>query len=233
LATFSLTPELIQRIFQNAKPFGHNEKPNNLNLGFGFFYYGLVRAIRPRHIVVIGSGYGFSVICFALALKDNGSGRLSFVDPAFDLLKHGPFRTIGGRGKWRNAEETKAHFSVFGVDDIVTHYRLTSESFFSRYGNFDLPGIDLAFIDGNHSYKNVQHDLQETLKHSKKNTYLYLHDSHIYIREAIRHSGVSRCLKFLQSKKECFELVDFPFSSGVALVRVLRNSAWKCMAKSA
>ena len=81
-AQFSLDPILLREILDHAKPLGHNEKPDNLNLGFGFLYYGLVRALRPRHIVVIGSGFGFSVVCLALGLKDNGQGQLSFVDPS-------------------------------------------------------------------------------------------------------------------------------------------------------
>src|SRR5271166_6497324 len=50
---FSLDPEMIQQIFDHAKPLGHGEKLVDLNLGFGFVYYGLVRALRPEHVVVI------------------------------------------------------------------------------------------------------------------------------------------------------------------------------------
>jgi predicted O-methyltransferase YrrM len=35
--------------------------------------------LRPRHVVVIGSGFGFSVVCLALGLKDNGKGKLDFL----------------------------------------------------------------------------------------------------------------------------------------------------------
>jgi hypothetical protein len=48
---FSLYPELIQAKLSHAKPLGHSEVPANLNLGFGFVYYGLVRALRPKHVV--------------------------------------------------------------------------------------------------------------------------------------------------------------------------------------
>lgn len=78
----SLNLELLKDIFRYAKPLGHNEKPSNLNLGFGFLYYGLVRALRPKHILVVGSGFGFSLVCLALGLRDNGKGLVTFVDPA-------------------------------------------------------------------------------------------------------------------------------------------------------
>ena len=43
---FSLDPGLLKEILQHAKPLGHNEKPDNLNIGFGFIYYGVVRALN-------------------------------------------------------------------------------------------------------------------------------------------------------------------------------------------
>ncbi len=151
-ATFSLSPDLIQRILKRAKPLGHHSRPGNDNLGFGFLYYGLVRAVRPRHILVIGSGHGFSVVCLALGLKDNGKGQLSFIDPSYSLLKNGPFHTVGGQSKWDHPQKVKDHFARFGLEGWVTHYKLRSDQFFSDYSRRQLPPVDLAFIDGNHAY---------------------------------------------------------------------------------
>ena len=58
------------------------------------------------------------------------------------------------------------------------------------------------------------------MEQSKKNTYIFLHDSNIYIRELIKHAGVKKWLNFLKKQEDHFELINFPFSSGVALVRV-------------
>src|SRR5262249_40290737 len=99
-ARFSLDTALLGEIFRHARPLGHHEDRATLNLGFGWLYYGLVRMLRPRHIVVIGSGFGFSVICLALGLKDNGRGALSFVDPSYSVLADGPLKTIGGTSQW-------------------------------------------------------------------------------------------------------------------------------------
>ncbi len=71
MAECSLSTGLLKDVLQYAKPLGHNQKLRKLNLGFGFIYYGVARALRPKHTLVIGSGYGFSVVCLALALKDN------------------------------------------------------------------------------------------------------------------------------------------------------------------
>ncbi len=183
MGDFSLSVNLLQDILKVAKPFGHNEKTRELNLGFGFIYYGIVRAVRPEHVLVIGSGYGFSVVCLALGLKDNGRGRLSFVDPAYSLLKNGPLMTVGGRGVWTDESHVKTHFERFGVENLVTHYKMRSDEFFPSFQDLKLPPINLAFIDGSHAYKDVKYDFIKVLERSPKNTYIFLHDTNIYLRE--------------------------------------------------
>jgi len=225
--SFSLSPEMLQRVLEHAKPLGHHENAANLNLGFGFMYYGLVRMLRPQHVVVIGSGFGFSVACLSLGLRDNGAGSLSFVDPSYSLLKQGPLNTVGGVSHWDDPAQVREHFRRFGVERLVTNFKLTSEEFFSGYAERGLPQIDLAFIDGNHSYAAVRNDFLATLRHTHRNTYLLLHDTNIYVRELVRHAGVKRWLKRVARAEEHFEVIDFPFSSGVALVRVLQDGPWE------
>jgi hypothetical protein len=223
---FSLSPDLLSRILQKAKPLGHHTQQVDLNLGFGFLYYGLVRSLRPRHLIVIGSGFGFSVVCLALGCKDNGFGRVSFVDPSFTLLKNGPFQTIGGAGRWNNPGEVQEHFRQFGLAEVVTHYQMTSEAFFTSYSKFNLPPVEIGFIDGNHSFDHVRYDFLALSAQARKNSYLFLHDTNIYIRETIRHAGVKRWLNILKKHPDYFEVINFPFSSGVALVRLLKNRRW-------
>jgi predicted O-methyltransferase YrrM len=227
LEEFSLSADVLKDILAHAKPLGHNEEPANGNLGFGFIYYGVVRALRPKHTVVIGSGYGFSVICLALGMKDNGEGRLTFVDPSYSLLKDGPFKTIGGRGRWKNEAAVTEHFRRFGVEEIVTHVKMRADEFFPLYEKLKLPPIDLGFIDGSHAFRDVRYDFTNTLEHSKRNTYVFLHDTNIYIREMLKHSGVKKWMNILKKEKSAFEIVNFPFSSGVALVRVVEPDVWK------
>lgn len=225
-ARFSLNPSVIKDILEYAKPLGHHEQPGSLNLGFGFLYYGLVRALRPKHVLVIGSGFGFSVTCLALGLKDNQEGRLSFVDPSYSLAKDGPFKTIGGRDTWSEPAKVRGRFAVFGVENIVNHYKMTSQDFFGTYKKHKLPRIGLAFIDGSHAYKDVREDFLGVYRHCTKNSYILMHDTNIYLREMINHSGVKRWLGIIREQQDVFEAVDFPFDSGVALVRVKRVGAW-------
>ena len=224
---FSLNPSVMRDIFEHAKPLGHNEARDNLNLGFGFLYYGLVRSLRPRHVLVIGSGFGFSVVCLALGLKDNDRGHLTFVDPSYSVFKDGPFRTVGGTSQWDDPNKVRTHFRRFGVDHLVQHHKLTSQEFFASYPQRGLPPIDLAFIDGSHSYMDVRHDFLSVLRQSRRNSYILLHDTNIYVRELVRHAGVKRWLKVIAREQEHFEVIDFPFSSGVAMVRVVSDGKWE------
>lgn len=225
VASFSLDDLMLNQILHHARPLGHNEDRNSLNLGFGFLYYGLVRSLRPRQVLVIGSGFGFSVVCLALGLRDNAEGSLIFVDPSYSVLTDGPLRTVGGTSQWSDPAKVKAHFGRFGVEDIVTHYKQTSGEYFA--GHASLPTIDIAFIDGNHSYADVRQDFISVLRHTRANSYILLHDTNIYIRELVRHAGVKRWLRVLDRHEGCFQIVDFPFSSGVAVVRVTRDGAWQ------
>lgn len=229
LGAFSLTPAVIDSIFKHARPLGHAEQREQSNLGFGFLYYALVRSLRPKHVVVIGSGFGFSVVCLALGLKDNGRGRVSFVDPSYSVITDGPFKTVGGTSQWSNPHKVRRHFARFGLDQVVTHHRTRSDEFFERYPESGLPPIDLAFIDGSHAFDDVRHDFIACARYGGRNSYLLLHDTNIYLREMIRHAGVKRWLKSVKPAKDAFELVDFPFSSGLAIVRVLTDEAWTCL----
>ena len=148
------------------------------------------------------------------------------------MLTDGPFKTVGGTGQWSDAAKVARHFARFGVEGVVTHHRLRSDEFYAAYSQLDLPEIDLAFIDGSHAYEDVKQDFLATLRHTRRNSYLLLHDTNIYIREMVRHAGVKRWLKKLKRTKDLFEIVDFPFSSGVAIVRVLENDAWKSLDQS-
>ena len=112
------------------------------------------------------------------------------------------------------------------MQQIVKHYKMTSAEFFGHYDEPELPDIDLAFIDGDHSFPHVRQDFIDVMRNMRRNGYILLHDTNLYVREALRHSGVRRWLSIVKRDTDWFEVVDFPFSSGVALVRVLRDGPW-------
>jgi hypothetical protein len=46
------------------------------------------------------------------------------------------------------------------------------------------------------------------------------------VREFVGHAGVKRFLRIIEREREHFDVLDFPFSSGVAMVRV-RCEGWR------
>jgi hypothetical protein len=69
-----------QDLHYRAKSRAH-ANPERLFLGYGFLHFSLVRAARPRHIVVPGLGFGFNMVSQGLGTKDNGEGSLCLPDP--------------------------------------------------------------------------------------------------------------------------------------------------------
>ena len=145
-----------------------------VNLGFGHVFYGFARAMRPRRVVVIGSKAGFAPICFALGLKDNrgfgvrdvgdhhvelthpgGLPQLHFIDPSYAVERENPGWHSFGEGHWDDDEQVRALWRRFTVEDIVTHFRMTSAEYLQSQPAEE---IDLLYVDGDHRYEGVLHD---------------------------------------------------------------------------
>ena len=92
-------------------------------------------------------------------------------------------------------------FPALRCAGIVKHYKLRNDEFFPEYNRLKLPPLDLAFIDGSHAFEDVKYDFTNVLAHSRKNTYILLHDTNIYIRELLSHAGVKKWLKCIKRKK--------------------------------
>jgi hypothetical protein len=56
--------------------------------GYGCFFYALARVLKPVTCVELGVLEGFSLLCVAAALRDNGRGTIH----GFDLFEDYPFR---------------------------------------------------------------------------------------------------------------------------------------------
>ncbi len=209
--------ELDPSLIHTCTP-GLSQEASADDLGFGNLYYALVRMLRPRHVLVIGSGYGFSPAIMALALRDNGLGHLSFVDPSMDGDRDGLNSAHGGTGQWDTPEAAAQHFSCAGVPTgIVTHYKETNQQFFSHWAERGLPPIDLALIDGAHDEGNASYDLAMVMEHLQLPAYVLMHDvTHFLNRTG--HMGVTAVLE--RAVAAGAESVVFPGTAGLALLRI-------------
>lgn len=186
---------------------GHAQRREDQNLGLGHVYYGLVRAYRPKVIVVIGSWRGFVPIVMAKAQLDNAEGgRVVFIDPSMvdDF--------------WKDSEEVFLYFNTFGLTNIE-HYCMTTQVFTLTSVYKDLTKIGMLFVDGMHTAEQAKFDHESFLSklgnnpalfHDSQSTMIstlydehYQHNVHTYINE-LRDRGYS--------------VMDVPLGTGVAMV---------------
>lgn len=185
----AISQELAISILQQVKPLRQNASGIE-NLGYGWIYYGLIRSLKPKHTLVIGSGYGFTPIVCAIGHKDNEYGRVTFVDPGYAGLIQGQ-----GVGKWKDPNAINNLTAQFSVGKFLTHYKMRNDEFFPSY---HLPSIDIAIIDGSHDYRNAKYDIAHCALHLSKDGLLILHDSDAFandigfygVREAIRNANL-------------------------------------------
>jgi hypothetical protein len=132
------------------------------NLGFGELYYALVRLLRPQRVVEIGSLHGFSAMCLAVGLRDNGAGYLWSIDP----------------GLWDATWHTPDHIDrlrdQFHVEDYWEHLTLRSDQALDRIPDLER-GFDLVLIDGDHTKQGARFDLEH---YGVRAAWILLHDSH-------------------------------------------------------
>ncbi len=206
----------INSLFENPEmlTMGHSQRLDDLNLGLGWLYYGLVRVTRPKVIVVIGSWRGFSPLILAKGIQDNLEiGKVIFIDPSFvdDF--------------WTNKENVQEHFNTYGINNIE-HFLLTTQEFIKTETYLNLEKVDILFIDGYHSQEQAKFDYEAFEHLITSNSFIWFHDSiapivsDIYGEEKSYTYTVYQFIDELKQKKN-LQVLDFDFDSGVTLVRKL------------
>jgi predicted O-methyltransferase YrrM len=230
---FSLDSKTIDLLLRETYPSYQATSPADGNLGFGFLFYAFTRLARPQNVIVIGSKAGFSVISFALALKDNagtlvhrvqcydtelihsaGRGTVHFVDPSYSEQRGDPGHWHG-IGFWDDPERVKEHWDKFGVADYIHHYKTTSSEFLHCP---DCPReVDLLYIDGDHSREGVRHDFEQYHAILRADALILAHDVDPALKNFDPGTGGYEALTSLDPHK--FEVCRLPIFPGMAIVR--------------
>jgi len=178
------------------------------NLGYGYFYYGIVRIYKPRVIVCIGSGFGFVPMCLALAARDNNVGRVHFVDPSYHRSDC-----------WSDPHKVKERFESVGLNtNWITHYKLTNREFFKKSELCKAPPeIDLLFIDGSDKKDDVEFDFKKIGKFVKPGGFILVHDT---AQDDQYHEP--RLVHQLRKALNCYDIIRFPGKAGFSLIRKLK-----------
>jgi predicted O-methyltransferase YrrM len=190
---------------------GHGERVDDANLGLGWIYYALARALRPAVSVVIGSYRGFAPAIIGKGVLDNNeNGRLLFIDPSYvDAF-------------WKDPSSVAAYFKGFGLVN-VEHFCLTTQQFVKTDTYLSLPEVGLAFIDGYHSYEQVKFDFDAFWHKLAPSGMMLFHDSrrvsfsNIYGPARRYERQVPVFLEELRKRKD-IQAFDIPIDAGVSII---------------
>ncbi len=191
---------------------GHNQRAEDLNLGLGWLYYGLVRLIHPRRAVVIGSYRGFVPLVLGKAVQDNlEPGEVTLIDPSMvdDF--------------WKDPEAVRGYFRSFGLEN-VRHFQMTTQQFVETEPYRRLGEIGLLFVDGYHSEEQARFDYGAFEGLLAPRGIVLFHDSMVVRQSEIygddRAYGI-RVKSFIDRLKQDpgLQLFDVPFGTGVTLLR--------------
>jgi hypothetical protein len=152
----------------------HNQDSKKGNLGYGWIHYALIRNFQPKRILCIGSKYGFIPAVCAVGCRDNGLGKVDFVDAGMDMREVNNMAGAhwGGVGFWKKCKPEK-YFGKFGVEKYIELHVIKSEDFAKK---FPKRKYDYIHIDGDHSYKGVKKDFNLFWIRLNKGGFMAFHD---------------------------------------------------------
>lgn len=182
----------------------------------GHVLYGLVRALKPRSIVEIGSARGKSTCILALACLDNGQGKVHAIDPHTE----NEWTDVGTSGRTLPFLQERLRMYDLGayVDVVVKTSQMAAASW--------TESIDFLFIDGDHTYDGVRQDFELFRRWLTKDALVCFHDSsweHDGPWDRFRSEswfrddmGVPRYLQELQQLG--FETITLPETPGLTIL---------------
>ncbi|MEJ1935688.1 class I SAM-dependent methyltransferase, partial [Nostoc sp. NIES-2111] len=140
-------------------------RPPSAWLEHGPFGMWLVRVLRPRRIVELGTHHGYSCFSFCQAVLESGLDTNCFAVDTWSGDEHaGHYDEDVYRGVLAN-NGRYAHFS-----------RLLRKTFDSALADIEDRSVDLLHIDGRHFYDDVKGDFESWLPKLSPSAVVVFHD---------------------------------------------------------
>ncbi|MBC8029384.1 MAG: class I SAM-dependent methyltransferase [Pyrinomonadaceae bacterium] len=179
-----------------------------------YLLYALVKSSKPTVVVEIGSARGRSTCFMAMALKENGSGKLYAIDPHTQT-------------DWNDAESVntfeilKSNVASLGLEGFVEICRNTSIEVARSWKS----SIDILFIDGDHSYEGAKRDWELFSPFVKPFGSVVFHDTLWDLKPDPKYArpdmGVPRLVDEL--REQGYPVITLDQDFGVSMVQPIRN----------
>ncbi len=149
--------------------------PSSADPRIGAFLYSMVRMVQPRVLIATGTFVGYSALCMAQAMEDNGGGHLDSFDLFLDHERyHSPYTES------RDAQEiVLTHLKEADLAHRVTLHKGRSQEEMGKFfaTRSEENKVDFAFIDGDHSINGCLKDMEVVARQMNPGGIIVLHDT--------------------------------------------------------
>lgn len=195
--------------------------PASLSPEAGMMLHALVRNLRPKVAVETGTFLSVSTHWIASALLESGGGARLFCFDDFGPIPPATWRPEGmseDRLEWVRARLNRAGFADF----ISLHRGVSWENLRSMHAELRTAGgVDLAFIDGDHTLKGAVEDFLAVEPVLNTGGYVILHDT--FPEACGGHEGPRHLLEYVNSFSQgLYEKLDLylaPLNYGMGILR--------------
>lgn len=191
----------------------HEIEIKKANLGYAWLHYSLIRILKPKFVLCVGSKYGYIPAICALACKDNGYGMVDFVDAGYDQQDPKDKNHWGGVGYWKT-DLGRNQFKKFQLHNFITLYVMNSKEFKKEHPN---KIWDYIYIDADHSYKGVMNDFKLFFNSLPNSGIMAFHDINTQEIGGLNY-GVNRFWNKLKKSKK-YNLFELPGRIGLGLIQ--------------
>lgn len=182
-----------------ADEIGHQANIDHSDLGYGWIHYGLIRQQKPLNLLCIGSRYGYIPALMAQACKDNGFGKVDFVDAGFGENDQNHWT---GKAFWKT-DSGKNCFENFNLGEFINIHVKTSKKFEQKNKN---KKYDYIYIDGDHSYKGINYDAKTFWPKLNRKGYMLFHDINVKGKLPEGEYGVHKFFNKFSKNKLCIKI---------------------------